>query len=140
LIFTKDVIKSFFKSYGTIEDIRIEETKCQASLLFECETIVDHLLKQFPNEENLNKIFKIKKCDMKKFEDVPIFLDSNTLNAIKNMNVMKNSEFMNKIENKADDFVICSKEKSNIKMPSYDISLEELEKIAFETLRKLIKK
>ena len=135
-IFTKEIINSFFKNFGQLEEIRIEESKYQASILFQNERSVDNLLLHFPNDENLSKIFKIKKCDKKEFQESPIFLDTKTLDIIKNMKFKKNIDFMNKIQSENSNNKINIKPSDTV---SFELPLEELEKIAFEKLKKKVK-
>lgn len=147
LIFNKDVILSFFKSYGIIEDIRIEETKCEASLLFQNEKSVENLMMNFPEDQNLNKLFKIKKCSSKKFDEIPLFLDTKSLDIIKNLKLETNQEFMKNSALKNDKIKkeetigkekVDTSYKFNYKLPSFQMSLEELEEIAFEMLKNKI--
>ena len=104
----------------------------------------------YHKDENLKKIFKIKKCSSKKIDDLPLFLDTKTLDIIKNLKTQKNLEFINKSSTfdhndnffKQDNKFSQSKvqEESNYnKIPSYQMSLEELEKIAFDMLKKKVK-
>ena len=92
-LISKDMIISYFKIYGSIEDVQIKENK--AYILFMGLKSVDLAINDNTNT-NLRKLFKIKKFsskdkDQKEYEKEKFkFLDTNTLNAIRNF---KNNPF-----------------------------------------------
>jgi curved DNA-binding protein CbpA len=144
-IFTKETIYSYFKEYGTIEEINFDEEKCKAYILFLSNKSVNTLLNTWRENPTLSKLFRIRKCSKKSILDKdPLsnlkssFLDSNTINTLKNMRMMKNVDFMNADKQKKEDvndrstFTNTNKVRDSL---SADISLEDFEKAAFANLK-----
>jgi curved DNA-binding protein CbpA len=97
LFITKGMILSYFKEYGTIEDIQIKENDSKAYILFLSFKSVDMVINDNSNL-NLRKLFKIKRFSVKGKEQKEYekekfkFLDTNTLNAIRNFRDVSSSQ------------------------------------------------
>jgi curved DNA-binding protein CbpA len=144
LLFSKETIHSYFKDFGTIEEININEENCKAYILFTSNRAVINLMNGLNHNQNqnLSKLFRIKKCVKKAIpSDDPIknlktsFLDSNTINTLKNIKMMKNVEFMNKDKDMNEGAKSDKKKEGNSNVFSGDFILEDFEKAAFENLK-----
>jgi curved DNA-binding protein CbpA len=91
VLITKEMIYSYFKDYGSIEDIQLKEAASKAYILFLSLKSVDLVVNDNSNF-NLRKLFKVKKFssknkDQNEYEKEKFkYLDTNTLNAIRNYN------------------------------------------------------
>lgn len=106
LLFTKETIISYFKVFGPIEDVILEEGENRALIVYISNETVVNVINKFGDDKFLSKMFKIKKCDLKNLQDEDI---------IKNI---KNS---------------YNNTKNVTKEP--EISLEDFEKAAFEKFK-----
>ena len=100
VIFTKEILKTYFKEFGHIEEIILKANENKALILFNNDKAIREIL----NSSNhiINKLFKIKKYAKK---DILIqkqkvdefknkFLDKNTLDILKNKQFMSNFNYM----------------------------------------------
>jgi len=166
VIFTKDVLKIYFKEFGTIEEIILKENDNKALLLFNNEKAIKDIL----NSSNhiIHKLFRIKKYSKKVIlEEKQInlnlknkFLDTETINLLRNKQFMSNLNYMqdeknkstttnkqdSKIINKNDhnlfqeDVLINSDENNkanvNLENMNFDLDLDSMEKLLFERISK----
>jgi curved DNA-binding protein CbpA len=142
---SKEMIKAFFDPYGQIEEIILKEKKNKGYILFSNFRSINNVLET--DDTNLKSLFEILK--FKKKSDVNIeneknklyqnmkssYLDSETLNRLKNAKLMSNVNFLNKIENvkKQEELDKQSKIKTNIdKIDFSSMSVEDFEKALFK--------
>jgi curved DNA-binding protein CbpA len=132
---TKEMIYSYFSEYGSIEDLLIKDDECKAYILFITYKSVDAILNDSRNT-NLRKIFKIKKFSNKNkdYDTARLqYLDTNTLNVIKDFQSTDKSTKNKKIE-------FDKKTESNIADDNIDITnFDDLERIALQKLKNKLK-
>jgi curved DNA-binding protein CbpA len=133
---SKDMLYSYFSEYGSIEDVLIKDQENKAYILFITYKSVDAVLNDNKNS-NLRKIFKIKKFTNKnkEYETAKLqYLDTNTLNAIKNFQT--NDKL---IKEKKLDFNNTQPYNNKLNEEINITDFEDLERIALEKLRNKLK-
>lgn len=170
VIFTKEILKTYFKEFGHIEEIILKENENKALILFNN----DRAIREILNNSNhiIHKLFRIKKYSkkeilsekQKEFDLRHKFLDSETLEMIKNKQFMSNLNFMdeerNKTTSKNEENInrhrktshennINKKEKEMNKIPqekkansntdglNFDLDLASMEKLLFERINNM---
>jgi curved DNA-binding protein CbpA len=92
VLITREMLYSYFKEYGSIEDIQICSDDSKAYILFLSLKSVDSVVNDNSNV-NLRKLFRVKKFsnknkDQNEYEKEKFkYLDTSTLNAIRNFNL-----------------------------------------------------
>ncbi len=167
VIYTKDILKCYFREFGQIEEIILIENEKKALLLFTNEKAIRNILDFSDNI--IHRLFKIKKYSKKEFNNEKEknkfdlknkFLDTNTLDIIRNKQFMTNLNFMqNEMDKpttkhqKSNSFDINNKSKEdskdlNIEKQSekeinkteninFDLDLDSMEKLLFERINKM---
>ena len=153
-IFTKETIKSYFKEFGTIEEIILLEKENKAMLIF----TNDKALKAALTNQNslLNKLFKMKKYSKKEIENTKKstkfikekFINDENFEFLKKKRFMSNLNFMSKEEKSNNFFEGKAKENpeqeedksnSNEKIKGdldFNLDLDNMEKLLFAKIRK----
>lgn len=170
VIFTKEILKTYFKEFGHIEEIILKENENKALILFNN----DKAIKEILNNSNhiIHKLFRIKKYSkkeilsekQKEFDIRNKFLDSETLNMIRNKQFMSNLNYMEQERNKttsknehdvnrhkkaSHENNLFNKEKEENKSPqeiketsnadnlNFDLDLASMEKLLFERINNM---
>lgn len=164
VIFTKEILKTYFREFGFIEEIILKDNENKAYILFNN----DKSIREIMNNSNhiIHKLFRIKKyCKKdilsKKQKDLDLrskFLDSETLDIIRNKQFMTNLNYMqeqkNKTTSKKEESIIEDKKTSNNNIDkedkvseegneninvhglNFDLDLDSMEKLFFERINK----
>lgn len=165
VIFTKEILKSYFKEFGHIEEIILKENENKALLLFNN----DRAIREILNSSNhiIHKLFKIKKFSkkeilsekQKEFDMRSKFLDSETLDLIRNKQFMSNLNYMQdernkttsksehginkeqqKFSNENHDSKIVQENKGNSNADNnlnFDLDLASMENLLFERINNM---
>ncbi len=106
VIFTKEILKTYFKEFGHIEEIILKENENNALILFNNDRAIGDIL----NSSNhiIHKLFRIKKYSkkeiltekQKEFDIRNKFLDAETLDMIRNKRFMSNLSYIQEERNK----------------------------------------
>jgi curved DNA-binding protein CbpA len=106
VIFTKEILKTYFKEFGQIEEIILKESENKALILFNNHKAIRDIL----NSSNhiIHKLFRIKKYSkkeilsekQKEFDMRSKYLDSETLDMIRNKQFMSNMNYLQEEKNK----------------------------------------
>jgi curved DNA-binding protein CbpA len=154
ILITKETINSYFKDYGTIEETICKPEANKAFVLFAPHVNINQTYELILQNKALTQLFKIKKVskkaipeennyDYEKFKSS--YVDSSTLNMIKNMKMMNNVEFLNKIQKTENSKTVNTSSNTTTKTINTDnkidmnLNLEDFEKAAFEKLKMMTK-
>ncbi len=158
VIFTKENLKSYFKEFGHIEEIIIIENENKALILFTHDKAIREILNS--THHQLNKLFKIKKYskkDILKEAQKPDnlknkFIDTETLELLKNKRFMSNIEFMEQEKNSTNKKVVIEDKKKSIienaqnkytpiinEAINVNMDLDKMEKLIFDKIKNSVK-
>jgi len=143
VIFTRDILKTYFKEFGSIEEIILKDNENKALILFNNEKAIREIMNI--SGHIIHKLFRIKKYSKKeilkeKHKEFNIrnnFLDSETLDMIRNKQFITNLNYMqeerNKTTSKNEDSINKNEKAMHEKFNKEDIKMNEEKNEKFNT-------